>query len=83
MDFSYTDEQRQLRKTVREFAEAEIKPHVREWDEKSEFPVAVIRKCGEIVISRQHARCCFRNSETLSFICRIVLLIHLLILLVI
>ncbi len=48
MDFSYSDEQRQLRKTVREFAEAEIRPHVREWDEKSEFPEAVIRKCGEM-----------------------------------
>ena len=28
MDFSYTDEQKTLRKTVREFAEAEIRPHV-------------------------------------------------------
>lgn len=48
MDFSYSDEQRQLRRAVREFAEAEIAPHVRAWDEKSEFPAAVIRKCGEM-----------------------------------
>ena len=48
MDFSYTDEQQQLRRAVREFAEAEILPHVRAWDEKSEFPAAVIKKCGEL-----------------------------------
>lgn len=48
MDFSYSDEQQQLRRAVREFAEAEILPHVRGWDEKSEFPAAAIRKCGEL-----------------------------------
>jgi alkylation response protein AidB-like acyl-CoA dehydrogenase len=48
MDFSYTDEQQQLQRAVREFAEAEIAPHVRTWDEKSEFPAAAIRKCGEM-----------------------------------
>ena len=48
MDFSYSDDQRQLRRAVREFAEAEIKPHVREWDEKSEFPAPAIAKCGEL-----------------------------------
>ena len=39
MDFSFTDEQQQLRRTVREFAEAEIAPHVMEWDEASQFPL--------------------------------------------
>ncbi|MFN0106770.1 MAG: acyl-CoA dehydrogenase family protein [Bryobacteraceae bacterium] len=48
MDFSYSDEQRQLRRAVREFAEAEILPHVRAWDETSEFPAAVVKKCGEM-----------------------------------
>lgn len=48
MDFSYSDEQQQLRRAVREFAEAEILPHVRTWDEKSEFPAAAVRKCGEL-----------------------------------
>lgn len=48
MDFSYTQEQQQLRRAVREFAEAEILPHVRNWDEKSEFPAAVVKKCGEL-----------------------------------
>ena len=48
MDFSLTDEQNQLRKTVREFAEAEIAPHVMEWDEASRFPTEVIAKLGEL-----------------------------------
>ncbi len=48
MDFSFTDEQMQLRKTVREFAEAEIAPHVLEWDEASHFPSEVIAKLGEL-----------------------------------
>ncbi|MFQ5695212.1 MAG: acyl-CoA dehydrogenase family protein [Terriglobia bacterium] len=42
MDFRLTDEQEQLRKTVREFAEGEIGPHVMEWDEASRFPAELI-----------------------------------------
>jgi alkylation response protein AidB-like acyl-CoA dehydrogenase len=48
MDFDYTPEQLQLRKSVREFAEAEIKPHVREWDDGNVFPLAVVKKCGAL-----------------------------------
>jgi alkylation response protein AidB-like acyl-CoA dehydrogenase len=44
VDFSLTDEQEQLRKAVRAFAEAEIAPHVMEWDEASRFPSEVISK---------------------------------------
>src|ERR1700685_426418 len=48
MDFGFTSEQQQLRKTVREFCEAEIKPHVMEWDETQSFPVDVFRKLGHL-----------------------------------
>ena len=48
MDFEYTPEQEQLRKSVREFAEAEIAPHVMEWDEGQVFPLEVIRKLGRL-----------------------------------
>jgi alkylation response protein AidB-like acyl-CoA dehydrogenase len=48
MDFGYTQEQQQLRKTIREFTEAEIKPHVMEWDETQEFPTEVFRELGRI-----------------------------------
>ncbi len=42
MDFRLTDEQELLRRTVRDFAETEIRPHVREWDEAQHFPAEVI-----------------------------------------
>jgi len=48
MEFSLTDEQQQLRRTVREFAEAEIAPHVMEWDEASKFPSEIIPKLAEM-----------------------------------
>ena len=48
MDFEFTGEQKQLRKQVREFAEAEIGPHVLEWDEEQIFPLDVIKKCGDL-----------------------------------
>ncbi len=48
MDFSLTDEQQQLRRTVREFAETEIAPHVMEWDEASHFPSEIIPHLAEM-----------------------------------
>jgi alkylation response protein AidB-like acyl-CoA dehydrogenase len=44
MMFGLTEEQEALRKEVRGFAAKEILPHVMEWDEKSEFPHAVVKK---------------------------------------
>ena len=48
MNFGFTEEQQQLRKTVREFAETEILPHVMEWDESQHFPADVFRKLGAL-----------------------------------
>jgi len=48
VDFEYTPEQKQLRREVREFAAAEIAPHVMEWDEAQTFPLAVIKKLGQL-----------------------------------
>jgi alkylation response protein AidB-like acyl-CoA dehydrogenase len=48
MDFRLTDEQQQIRATVREFAESEIKPHVMEWDEAQTFPLETVKKLGEL-----------------------------------
>jgi alkylation response protein AidB-like acyl-CoA dehydrogenase len=42
MDFRLTEEQELLRRTVREYAETEIRPHVREWDEAQHFPSEII-----------------------------------------
>ena len=48
MEFELTGEQKQLRNTVREFAEKEIGPHVRQWDEAAAFPREIIPKLGEL-----------------------------------
>src|SRR5258706_13507353 len=37
MDFRLTAEQELLRRSVREFAEAEMRPYVREWDQAQQF----------------------------------------------
>ena len=48
MDFNLSEEQQLLKNTVREFAERELAPHSREWDEKQEFPREVFTKLGEL-----------------------------------
>jgi len=48
VDFTFTDEQKHLRKSVREFAEGEIAPHVMEWDESSHFPAEILPKLAEM-----------------------------------
>jgi alkylation response protein AidB-like acyl-CoA dehydrogenase len=48
MAFSLSDEQEAIRRMVREFAEAEIAPHVMEWDEAQTFPREAMRKLAEL-----------------------------------
>jgi alkylation response protein AidB-like acyl-CoA dehydrogenase len=48
VDFTFTDEQNQLRRSIREFAEGEILPHVMEWDEVSHFPMEIMPKLAEM-----------------------------------
>jgi alkylation response protein AidB-like acyl-CoA dehydrogenase len=48
VNFSFTDEQQQLRRSIREFAEGEIAPHVMVWDEASRFPVEIIPKLAQM-----------------------------------
>lgn len=48
MQFDLTEEQLQVKQMVREFAEAEIKPHVMEWDEAQQFPRELFTKMGEL-----------------------------------
>jgi alkylation response protein AidB-like acyl-CoA dehydrogenase len=55
MDFELSGEQSQLRRTVRGFAEKELAPHSREWDERQEFPREVFSKLGELGL----AGCCW------------------------
>src|SRR5438552_5738537 len=48
MNFELTEEQLQMKMSVREFAEAEIAPHVLEWDEAQHFPVELQPKLAEL-----------------------------------
>jgi alkylation response protein AidB-like acyl-CoA dehydrogenase len=48
MQFGFTEQQRHLQNAVREFAEAEIRPHVMEWDESQAFPLDVFHKLGDL-----------------------------------
>jgi alkylation response protein AidB-like acyl-CoA dehydrogenase len=48
LDFQLNDEQLQLKKSVREFAEREIAPHVKKWDDEGEFPLATIKELGKL-----------------------------------
>ena len=48
MDFALTDDQQLLARSVRAFAEAEIGPHVREWDESQHFPTELLPKLGAL-----------------------------------
>jgi alkylation response protein AidB-like acyl-CoA dehydrogenase len=47
MNFDLTEEQQQIKSSIREFAEGEIAPHVREWDEQQHFPVELLPKLAE------------------------------------
>ena len=48
MDLRPTDEQRLLRQTVREFAEAEMAPHTMAWDEAQRFPLELLPKLADL-----------------------------------
>jgi alkylation response protein AidB-like acyl-CoA dehydrogenase len=48
MDFELSEEQKLVRRTAREFAEAEIAPVSARYDEAEEFPAALIPKLGEL-----------------------------------
>jgi len=48
LDFQLNDEQLQLKKSVREFAEREIAPHVMQWDEAGEFPLSTIQELSKL-----------------------------------
>ena len=47
MDFELTDEQKQLKKTVREFATEEIRPVATEYDRAEKYPREVVEKAAK------------------------------------
>jgi hypothetical protein len=48
LDFQLSEEQEQLRRNVRQYAEREILPHVMEWDEAAHFPLETVKELGRL-----------------------------------
>jgi hypothetical protein len=48
MDFRLTEEQELLRRSVREFAETELRPHVMDWDEAQGYPRELLARFAAI-----------------------------------
>src|SRR6185437_9439273 len=48
MNFEYTENQKLIAQTVREFGEKHIRPYIMEWDESQHFPVELFKKLGEL-----------------------------------
>lgn len=48
MNFELNEEQQQIKYSIREFAESELKPHVMEWDESQHFPAELRPQFAEL-----------------------------------
>jgi alkylation response protein AidB-like acyl-CoA dehydrogenase len=48
MDFELSEEQLEMRRVLRDFAQKEILPHAAEWDEKKTFPMKTIKALGQL-----------------------------------
>ncbi len=48
MNYELSEDHEQFRRTVRDFAEKEIAPHVAQWDRDHHFPVDVVQKMGSL-----------------------------------
>src|SRR4029078_13164347 len=48
IDFELTEEHNALVQTVRECAQKEVAPHIKEWDEKQQFDPSVLQKMAAL-----------------------------------
>lgn len=48
MNFEYTETQKMIAESIRDFAEVHIRPNIMEWDEAQIFPVELFKKLGEM-----------------------------------
>lgn len=68
MDFSLSPEQEMLKESIRNFAEKEIRPLVKEYDEKGEWPDGLTKKLGDmgilgIVIPPEYSGAGYSNMD--------------------
>ncbi len=72
-DFDLTDEQREVRRSVKEFAEKEILPHVERYEQEERYPLELIQKLPEMgllgpMIPEQYGGS-FSDTLTYGIIC--------------
>ena len=48
MNFEFTEEQKMLRKTVRDFVDNEIMHYIAEWDRQGQFDPAIYKKLADL-----------------------------------
>jgi len=48
MNFQFSEEQKLIANSARDFAEQYIRPHIMEWDESQHFPREILQKAGEM-----------------------------------
>jgi alkylation response protein AidB-like acyl-CoA dehydrogenase len=48
MDFEFAEHHQLLRRSVRDFARAEVAPHARKWDEEERFPKEIVPRLAEL-----------------------------------
>ena len=48
MDFQFSEEQKMISNSAKDFAEQHIRPHIMKWDESQYFPREILEKAGEM-----------------------------------
>jgi glutaryl-CoA dehydrogenase len=48
IDSMFSDQEKLVRQTVREFVEKEVIPHIEEWNREAEFPLHLVPQMGEL-----------------------------------
>lgn len=56
MDFEFSEEQHHFQKLAKDFAEKELAPFAKEWDEKHIFPVDTLRKAAALGFAALYVR---------------------------
>src|SRR5258705_159628 len=73
IEFELTEDHKALMQTVREFAQKEVAPYIKEWDEKQKFQPSILKKMAElnllgVCIPEQHGGAGF-DYISLGLVC--------------
>src|SRR5579862_6235073 len=63
MDYRLSEEQCAIQEMARNFAEKEIAPFARDWDEKHFFPIETLRKAAELGLAAIYVKSDVGGSE--------------------